>query len=205
MTCEHKEALKNIARETTTELEVAKDKHKSDMTQLLHQKESVVERAKEHRKVHKVAMAGAAKKQHALSTLCSAVECANQKLVRNLNAERVKGEGLLQRTSLLEMEVTELAEVRVACVAAAKEAAKANKAKVTLTKAVEEGRNRATAVKVILNQTHKERVKAFGVEMLKWKEKVEAMSVEMEGLVEDVRDARKVRECPTSIHALLYY
>jgi hypothetical protein len=117
-------------------------------------------------------MAGAAEKQDALSILCSAVECANQKLVRNLNAERVKGEGLLQRTSLMEMEVTELAEVRVACVAAEKEAAIANKAKVALTKAVEQGRNRATAAKVILNQTHKE--------------------------------ATKVRECPTSIYALLY-
>jgi hypothetical protein len=154
--------------------------------------------------VHKVAMAGAAEKQDALSKLCSAVECANQKLVTNLNAERVKGEGLLQRTSLMVMEVTELAEARVACVAAEKEAAIANKAKVSLPKAVEQGRNRATAAKVILNQTHKERVKAFEVEMLKWKEKVQAMSVEMDGLVEDVRDARKLRECPTSNHALLY-
>jgi hypothetical protein len=172
LTCEHKQAVNKMARETTTELEVAKDKHETDMTKLLHQKEALVERAKEHRKVHKVAMAGAAEKQDALSILCSAVECANQKLVRNLNAERVKGEGLLQRTSLMEMEVTELAEVRVACVAAEKEAAIANKAKVALTKAVEQGRNRATAAKVILNQTHKE--------------------------------ATKVRECPTSIYALLY-
>ena len=161
LTCEHKQAVNKMARETTTELEVAKDKHEADMTKLLHQKEALVERAKEHRKVHKVAMAGAAEKQDALSILCSAVECANQKLVRNLNAERVKGEGLLQRTSLMEMEVTELAEVAIA-----------NKAKVALTKAVEQGRNRATAAKVILNQTHKE--------------------------------ATKVRECPTSIYALLY-
>ena len=43
LTCEHKEALKNISRETTTELEVAKDKHKADMTKLLHQKEALVD------------------------------------------------------------------------------------------------------------------------------------------------------------------
>jgi hypothetical protein len=101
--------------------------------------------------------------------------------------------------------VTELAEVHVACVAAEKEAAIANKAKVSLMKAVEQGRNRAKAAKVILNQKHnKERVKAFEVEMLKWKEKVQAMSVKMTGLEEDVRDARKVQKCPTSIHALFY-
>jgi hypothetical protein len=143
-----------------------------------------VDRTKEHRKVHKVAMAGAVEKQDALPILCSAIECANQKLVRTLNAERVKGEGLLQRTSSLEMQVTELCDVH----------AIANKAKVLLTK----------AAKVILNQKHKERVKAFEVEMLTWKEKVQAMSVKMAGLEEDVRDARKVHECPTSIRALFY-
>ena len=80
-----------MARETTTELEVAKDKHETDMTKLLHQKEALVERAKEHRKVHKVAMAGAAEKQDALSILCSAVECANQKLVRVMIFTRSSG------------------------------------------------------------------------------------------------------------------
>ncbi len=48
LTCEHKQALNNMARETTTELEVAKNKHKADMTKLLQQKEALVDRAKEH-------------------------------------------------------------------------------------------------------------------------------------------------------------
>jgi hypothetical protein len=193
-----------MARETTTEMEAAKGKHKADMTKLLLQKEALVDRAKAQRKEHKVAMATAVGKQDALSIQCSAVECTNQKLVRNLNAERVKGEGLLARTSSLELQVSELSEVHVACVAAEKEAATANKAKVSLTKAVEQGRNRLKAAKVVLHQKHKDTVKAFEDGMLKWKEKEHAMSVEMAGLQKDIRDARTVSECTTSIVALFY-
>jgi hypothetical protein len=119
----------------------------------------------------------------------SAVECANQKLVRNLNAERVKGEVLLERTSSLEKEVTTLAEVQEALASAEKEVEIAIEAKVSLTKVVEQGRNRAKAV---FNAKHKAKEKAFEVELSIWQTKVQALTAQVAGLEEDARHARKV-------------
>ncbi len=79
LTGEHKRAMQNMALETTTALDAAKEKHTSnaDLKKLHHQKEALVDRAKEPRKLHKVTIACAVGNKHdALSILCSAVECA---------------------------------------------------------------------------------------------------------------------------------
>jgi hypothetical protein len=136
MVGEHKRAIHNMAHEKMTEVRAAKGNNEADVEKLLKQKVALVERAKEQRKQAKVALAGAVGKHDALALECVAVECANQKLVRNLNAERMKGEGLLERTSSLEMQVTKLVDVQVALASSEREAAIATKAKVSLTKAV---------------------------------------------------------------------
>ena len=136
MVGEHKRAMQNMVHERNTQVLAAKVKHEADVKNLLKQKDALVERTKEQRKNAKVALSCAVGKHDNLALRFSAVECANQKLVRNLNAERMKGEGLLERTSSLEMPVTKLVDVQVALASSEREAAIATKAKVSLTKAV---------------------------------------------------------------------
>jgi hypothetical protein len=101
MVGEHKRAMQNMMHKKLTEVRAAKGKHEADAKNLLKQKDALVERTKEQRKNVKVALSCAVGKHDALALRFSAVECANQKLVRNLNAERIKGEVLLERTSSL--------------------------------------------------------------------------------------------------------
>ncbi len=67
------------------------------------------------------------------------------------------------------------------------------KAKVSLTKVVEQGRNRAKSAKAVFNVKHKAREKAFEVELSIWQTKVQALTAQVAGLEEDVRHARTVR------------
>jgi hypothetical protein len=106
---EHKRALQNTEHDKLAEVRLVKEKHEADLKKILKQKDALVERTKEQRKNAKVALSCNVGKHDALALRFSAVECANQKLVRNLNAERIKDEVLLERTSSLEKEVTTLA------------------------------------------------------------------------------------------------
>jgi hypothetical protein len=151
MVGDHKRAMQNMVHERNTQVLAAKVKHEADVKNLLKQKDALVERTKEQRKNAKVALSCAVDKHDNLALRFSAVECANQKLVRNLNAERKKGEVLFERTSSLEKEVTTLAEVQEALASAEKEVEIATKSKVSLSKVVELGRNRARAAKAVFN------------------------------------------------------
>ncbi len=130
MVGEHKRAPQNMEHDKLAEVRLVKGKHEADLKIFLKQKDALVERTKEQRKNAKVALSCAVGKHDALALRFSAVECVNQKLVRNLNAERTKGEVLLERTNSLEKEVTTLAEVQEALASAEKELEIGLKAKV---------------------------------------------------------------------------
>jgi hypothetical protein len=205
MVGDHKRAMQNMVHERNTQVLAAKVKHEADVKNLLKQKDALVERTKEQRKNAKVALSCAVDKHDNLALRFSAVECANQKLVRNLNAERKKGEVLFERTSSLEKEVTTLAEVQEALASAEKEVEIATKSKVSLSKVVELGRNRAKAAKAVFNKKHKAREKSFEIELSNWQTKVQALTAQVAGLAEEARDARTVRASrhPFPLHCFI--
>jgi hypothetical protein len=131
-------------------------------------------------------------KHDAIAQQCTAVSYEKQKLVRSLNTERGKANGMIDRVSELEAKVKDLGEVRLALELAEMELATANRAIASLTRAVAQEKKEANVAKALATQKQKDNVLALEGELTKSKAKVLALTAQVIGLSKDLVAARSV-------------